>query len=103
MLIHKKTITILVALMLAATIWVVSATNLIDQNSVLSGRVVAKNLIAVGVFVKEGTVLATVESITGAAPVARATRDGVVREVLVKPGDMVRAGQVIARIEPAAK
>ena len=103
MLIHKKTITILVALMLAATIWVVSATNLIDQNSVLSGRVVAKNLIAVGVFVKEGTVLATVESITGAAPVALATRDGVVREVLVKPGDMVRAGQVVARIEPAAK
>ena len=103
MLIHKKTITILIALLLAATIWVGAATNLVDQHGVLSGRVVSQNLVAVGVFVKEGTVLASVESITGAAPVARATRDGVVREVLVKPGDIVRAGQVIARIEPVVK
>ncbi len=103
MLIHKKTITALVAILLAATIWVGSATNLVDQNSVLSGRVVAQNLITVGTPVKEGMVLANVESITGAAPTARATRDGVVREVLVKPGDIVRAGQVIVRIEPTVK
>ena len=103
MLIHKKTITILIALLLAATIWVGAATNLVDQHGVLSGRVVSQNLVAVGDFVKEGAVLASVESITGAAPAVRATRDGVVREVLVKPGDLVRAGQVIARIEPVVK
>ena len=103
MLIHKKTIVILVSLIVAATIWVGAATNLVDQHGVLSGRVVSQNLVAVGVFVKEGAVLANVESITGAAPAARATRDGVVREVLVKPGDIVRAGQVIARIEPVVK
>lgn len=103
MLIHKKTIIILVAFVLAATIWVGAATNLVDQNGVLAGRIVAQNLVVTGTFVKEGTVLAQVESITGASPAARATRDGVVREVLVKPGDVVRAGQLIARIEPAVK
>lgn len=103
MLIHKKTVLLLVAFLLAATIWVGSAANLVDQNGVLAGRIVSQNLIAVDSFVKEGTVLAQVESITGAAPVARATRDGVVREVLVKPGDIVRAGQLIARIEPVIK
>ena len=103
MLIYKKTITILIALLLAATIWVGAATNLVDQHGVLSGRVVSQNLVVVGTFVKEGTVLASVDSITGAAPAARATRDGMVREVLVKPGDIVRAGQVLARIEPVNK
>ena len=103
MLIHKKTITILIALLLAATIWVGAATNLVDQHGVLSGRVVSQNLVGVGTFVKVGAVLFSVESITGAAPAARATRDGMVREVLVKPGDIVRAGQVLARIEPVNK
>ena len=103
MLLHKKTILLGVAVLLAATIWVAAAENLIDQNGVLAGRVVAKNLTTVGASVKEGTVLMCVESITGAAVASRATRDGVVREVLVKPGDMVQVGQVIARIEPVAK
>ena len=103
MKIHKKSILLGVVLLLAATIWVVSAENLIDQKGVLGGRVLSQNLVTAGTSVKEGTVLASVESITGAAVAARATRDGVVREVLVKPGDMVRVGQVIARIEPAVK
>ena len=51
MFIHKKTIVILVSLIVAATIWVGAATNLVDQHGVLSGRVVSQNLIAVGVFV----------------------------------------------------
>jgi len=103
MMIHKKSILLSVAVLLVATIWVASAGNLIDQNGVLAGRVVNQNLVTVGTAVKEGAVLARVESITGPAVAARATRDGVVREVLVKPGDMIRAGQVIARIEPASK
>lgn len=90
-------------LLLVTTLWVGAANSLIDINSVLSGRIVPNSLISVDVFVKEGTVLANVESITGSAPAARATRDGVVREVLVKPGDFVRSGQVIARIEPVVK
>ncbi|MBP2665053.1 MAG: hypothetical protein H6Q76_33 [Firmicutes bacterium] len=103
MMIHKKTILLSVAVLLVATIWVASAGNLIDQNGVLAGRVVSQNLVTVGTSVKEGAILARVESITGPAVAARATRDGVVREVLVKSGDVIRAGQVIARIEPAIK
>ena len=61
MFIHKKSIVILVSLIVAATIWVGAATNLVDQHGVLSGRVVSQNLVAVGVFVKEGAVLANVE------------------------------------------
>ncbi len=103
MLIHKKSIFLGVILLLLAGIWVVSAGNRIDQQSVLAGKVVSQNLVVAGSSVKEGTVLARVESITGPAVAARATRDGIVCEVLVKPGDVIRAGQVIARIEPAGK
>lgn len=103
MMIHKKSILLGIVLFLAASIWVVSAENLIDQNGVLAGRIVAQDLAAAGSRVKEGAVLAKVESIAGVAVAARATRDGIVREVLVKPGDMVKVGQVIARIEPAVK
>ena len=103
MLIHKKTILLLAVVFLATTIWVGSAANLVDQNSVLAGRVLANNLVSAGVFVKEGTVLVSVESIAGSAPAARATRDGVVREVLVRPGDLIKTGQTVARIEPAAR
>ena len=102
-MLHKKTILLGVACILALSVWVASAVNLIDQQSVLAGRVAPQNLVAVGAPVKEGTILVRVESITGAAVAARATRDGVVREVLVKPGDLIKAGQVVARIEPAAK
>ena len=103
MMIHKKSILFGIAFLMLATIWGVSADSLIDQNGVLAGRVVTQGLVAVGSSVKEGAELARVESITETAVVARATRDGVVREVLVKPGDKVSVGQVIARIEPAVK
>lgn len=103
MLIHKKTILLLVGLLLVTTLWVGLAANLVDQNSVLAGRVLARDLVGAGVFVKEGTVLVSVESITGSAPAVRATRDGVVREVLVRPGDLIKVGQTVARIEPSAR
>jgi len=103
MIIHKKTILLGVALLLVAGIWVAAAGNWVDQNGVLAGKVIEKNLASVGATVKEGAVLVCVESITGSAVTARATRDGVVREVLVKPGDLIKAGQVVARIEPTVK
>lgn len=103
MFLHKKTILLGVVGILALSVWVASAVNLIDQQSVLAGRVVPQNLVSVGAPVKEGTILVRVESITGVSVAARATRDGVVREVLVKPGELIKVGQVVARIEPAAK
>lgn len=103
MMLHKKTILLSVVVLLAAGIWVAAAGNLIDQNGVLAGKVVGQNLVTVGTAVKEGAVLVSVESITGTAVAARANRDGVVREVLVKPGEVVKVGQVLARIEPTGK
>ena len=100
---HKKSILLSVVCILALSVWVASAVNLIDQQSVLAGRVAPQNLVSVGAPVKEGTILVRVESITGAAVAARATRDGFVHEVLVKPGDLIKVGQVVARIEPAVK
>lgn len=103
MLLHKKTILLGVAVLLLATIWAASANNLVDQKSVLAGRVIAQGLVAEGAPVKEGAVLVKVESIAGSAVAARAVCDGTVREVLVKPGDLVAVGQTVARIEPSAK
>lgn len=103
MLIHKKTIVMGVIFLLAAGVWAASAETLLDQNSVLAGRVLEQNLAKAGTPVKEGTVLVCVESITGSAVAARATKDGVVAQVLVKPGDVIAAGQAVVRIQPTVK
>jgi biotin carboxyl carrier protein len=75
---------------------------LADQTSVLSGKVSAQGLAAPGSGVKEGEALLSVDSIAGPAVAARATVGGVVAEVLVRPGDLIKSGQVIARIKPPA-
>ena len=102
-MLHKKSILLVALLLVSAMAWAVSANSLVDQRSVLAGRVVAQDLVTAGARVKEGNILVKVASITGSAPAARATVDGVVQEVLVKPGDTVRAGDVLVRIQPAAK
>lgn len=91
---------VVVLLTLCATFWVVSASSAVDQKAVLSGRVLPMGLVASGTIVREGSPLLFVDSITGAVPAARATTDGTIREVLVKPGDMVKTGDVVVRIEP---
>lgn len=103
MLLHKKGIAIAIGILLTVTVWAVSANSLMDQRSVLTGKVVAQELVSAGTPVKEGRVLVRVTSITGTAPAVRANVDGMVQEVLVKPGDTVRAGDVLVRIQPAAK
>ena len=86
--------------MISITVWGVSASNAVDQKAVLAGRVLPMGLVAGGTVVREGSPLVFVDSITGAVPAARATTDGTVREVLVKPGDMVKTGDVVVRIDP---
>lgn len=76
----------------------VSATALIDQKSVLSGTVHAA--VGPGSAVREGDVLVVVNTILGPSPAVRATMDGIVRELLVKPGANVGQGEVAVRIEP---
>ena len=103
MLLKKKNVLLMTGVLLALMVWAVSANSLVEQKSVLSGRVTAEDLVTAGTSVKEGRILARVTTVTGTAPAARATVDGVVQEVLVKPGDTIRAGDVLARIQPAAK
>lgn len=103
-MLHKKTIMLLTAvLILSIGVWAASAGALVDQKVVLSGKVLADQLTTPGAKVREGDVLLIVESITGPVPAARATTDGIVREVLVRPGDMVHSGDVAVRIEPVRK
>lgn len=96
----KKRILILTVLALVAAITWAAAANAADQKSVLAGRVLASGLAATGAQVREGDILVNVESITGSAPAVRANCDGRVAEVLVKPGDSVRTGDVLVRIVP---
>ena len=41
-----------------------------------------------------------VETLTGLAPTSRSKVTGVVKEVLVTPGQAVKTGQVVVKIEP---
>lgn len=100
---RKKQIAIVltVAVLLFVSSLVSAAGALIDQKSVLSGKVHAA--IGPGSVVREGDVLVVVNTILGPSPAVRATMDGVVRELLVKPGANVRQGEVAVRIEPKMK
>lgn len=77
----------------------VYADNVVSQTSTLSGVVNSKGLVQQGAAVKEGQVLLSVETIAGIVPASRATVDGTVIEVLVKPGDSIKNGQVVVKIK----
>ena len=102
MLSRKKTVLVLVVV-LAFTMSACSlaAAQTLDHRSVLSGNVLS--VVTTGAVVKEGTVLVMVGTLTGPVPAARATADGVVTEVFVKPGDNIRQGDLVARIEAGRK
>ena len=102
MLGRKKTVLVLVvvlAFMMSACS--LAAAQTIEHRSVLSGNVLS--IVATGATVKEGSVLVTVGSLTGPVPAARATADGVVTDVLVKQGDIIRQGDLVVRIETSRK
>ena len=102
---HKKFIVFLIAvfLLIAAAAQGVNAVGgLVDQPSTLNGKVSVHGLAATGSGVREGQPLLSVDGIAGAAVAARATVSGTVAEVLVKPGDTIKSGQIIARIKPSA-
>ncbi|HMM20901.1 MAG TPA: hypothetical protein PKA10_09165 [Selenomonadales bacterium] len=103
MLRSKNVIVLALVIVMAVAAWAMAAGSLVDQKGVLSGRVLAQGLSAPGQAVREGDVLVVVDSIAGPAPAVRANVDGTVREVLVKPGDMIRSGDVAVRIEASRK
>lgn len=102
MLRNKKLIAILtLVIVVSFGAWALAAGSLVEQRSVLSGHVLG--VVSPGTAVKEGSVLVVVGTITGPVPAVRATVDGTVKEVLVNPGDIVRQGDAVVRIEPARK
>ena len=75
------------------------AETIIPQTSTLNGTVAAQGLIRSGALVKEGQVLLYVNSVVGTSPAVRANSDGTVVEVLVKPGDTIKSGQVVVKLK----
>ena len=87
------------ALVLLLAVGTVFAAGLVDHKAVLSGRVSGQDLASVGQDDREGDVLVRVETVAGAQPAVRAAVNGVVRDVLVRPGDTIQAGKVVVRVE----
>lgn len=104
---NKKIIMALTVLVGCLVVFVsashILASNTVDLTSVLGGTVMASQLAVPGSNVSEGSVLVTVQTIVGSAPAVRATVDGKIAEVLVKPGDVVKPGDILVRIIPSSK
>ncbi|MDU2063688.1 MAG: biotin/lipoyl-binding protein [Sporomusaceae bacterium] len=89
-------ITILLVALVAAYS---SAAGLVDQKGVVPGKVAAQSLVTEGMHVSVGTPLVMVATPVGLVPATRANVNGVVRQVLVQPGDTVNTGDVLVRLE----
>lgn len=89
--------TLILALLAAAALAADAAGEMIEQKSVLGGKVLS--LIKAGTPVMEGQVLATVETIAGPVPAAKAAADGVVKEVKVQEGDTIERNTVLLLLE----
>lgn len=76
--------------------------DVVEVKSSLAGIVLADDLVEVGVRVEDAQPLVYVRTaLTGLKSVAaRAPREGVVREVLVRPGQRVERGDVVVRLLP---
>lgn len=92
-------IAVVVAVLLAT--FSLASAQTVEYRSLLSGTVV--NVVSVGDTVKEGTVLVEVSRIGATVAVARATAEGVVKEVLVKTGDTIAKDTVVVRVENSRK
>jgi len=95
---HIVKIVAIVVFLLAGSL-LAMASAAVDQIGVLSGTVTT--LVATGTTVHEGDILVRVDTLAGSVPAARATTKGVVTQVLVKQGDSIKIGDVVARIEVA--
>lgn len=76
--------------------------DVVEVKSSLAGIVLADDLVETGVLVEDAQPLVYVRTaLTGLKSVAaRAPREGVVREVLVRPGQRVERGDVVVRLLP---
>lgn len=76
-----------------------NAAPLVDETSVLNGTVTWTA--QAGTAVKQGSTLVNISTLTGDTSACRASADGTVAEVLVKPGSTIKPGEVVARLQPA--
>ena len=100
---HTGIMVLIILICAAAVAWATASGSAVDQKGVLAGQVLADGLTVAGADVHEGDTLVLVDTIAGPVPAVRANIDGQVKEVLVKPGDMIKVGDVLVRIEPARK
>jgi biotin carboxyl carrier protein len=74
---------------------------LMDIRATIAGKVLEEGLVQAGDAVRDGDPVVWVRTAAGPAAAARASADGVVVEVLVRPGDVIRRpGTVVARLRP---
>lgn len=99
---RAATIALVVFLASAAAAGAAPRLGLLEVKSTLAGTVLADELAEVGARVDDAQPLVYVQTaLTGTRAVAaRAPRDAVVREMLVKAGQRIERGDVVARIEP---
>jgi biotin carboxyl carrier protein len=76
--------------------------DVVDVKSSLAGIVLADDLVEVDARVEDAQPLLYVRTpLTGLKSIAaRAPRDGVVREVLVRPGQRVERGDIVVKLLP---
>ncbi len=84
-------------ILMGAAVAMATGNKQVEQKAVISGTVV--RTVAAGTAVKSGDSLIEISTLTGATSAARATVDGTVGQVLVRQGDEVKPGQVVAYIE----
>ena len=93
------TVGVLLLLLLGFNLLPAYAAEVISCSAVLGGRVAAADLARSGQSVTAGQVLVNVETLSGLTPSVLAPVDGVVKEILIKPGQNVVSGEVVLKIE----
>jgi biotin carboxyl carrier protein len=72
-----------------------------EVKATLTGEVMEQGLVRVGESVRDGDALVYVRTLVGRGVAARAPHDGVIAEVLVRPGEMItKKGSVVVRLTP---
>ncbi len=97
-----RTVAFLVAILTAGAAAWAAPPDLLEVKSSLAGVVLEDRLTRPGDQVEDAQPLVYVRTdLTGAVGVAaRAPRDGVVREVLVRAGQRIERGDVVLRMQP---
>ncbi len=73
-----------------------SAQSSVDEISALAGTVTWTA--QPGTTVKEGSDLVKISTMTGSITACRASSDGTVIQILVHPGESIKAGQVVGKL-----